>query len=405
MNKKVFILGLGVILGLASCKKEGCTDINANNYDSEAANDDASCIYDSYTITDVNVDGESYKKVTGTIDENITFLAANKYLLEGGVFVGSGATLTIESCTEVFAQTTGATSFLSVLRGGKIDAVGSSNCPIVFKPIGSNPQAGDWGGIIINGRAPINTGTEAQGEGNTGLYGGSNAADNSGTISYVRVEYAGKVLGTDNELNGFSFNGVGFGTSISYIQAYKGSDDGIEFFGGTVNVTYAVSTGNHDDSFDWTHGWSGNAGNWIVEQDQDNGDRGIEADNNGDNNTASPYSDPAITNIHLTLRDSADHKSGIKLREGTKGSLSNIYINGSVKPLDIQHDATLNNVVDGSLSVSSVSVENTITNATFKSSNSNATLEGNASAAGNVVVDGNASTIDTSWKNGWTLGL
>lgn len=405
MKKQLLILGVGALVALASCKKEGCTDEGANNYNSEATEDDGTCTYDSYTVTDVTIDGVSYKQVEGTIDENYTFSSSNKYLLTGGVFVASGATLTIESCTEVFAQTSGATTFLSIKRGGMIDAQGTAGCPIVFKPIGSNPQAGDWGGIIVNGRAPINTGDEAQGEGNTGLYGGTNATDNSGTIRYVRVEYAGKILGTDNELNGFSFNGVGSGTTVEYIQAYKGSDDGIEFFGGTVSVNYAVSTGNQDDSFDWTHGWSGTCSNWVVVQDPNNGDRGIEADNNGDDNSLSPYSNPTITNIHMTLRDSVNGKSGIKLREGTKGSLSNIIINGSKKAIDVQHDVTLTNVVNGELTVSSVTVTDALPAPAFSSSTGNTTLEGQAATSGNVVIDGNATSMDLTWKNGWTLDL
>jgi hypothetical protein len=325
MNKKFLVFGLGAVLALASCKKDGCTDASASNFSEEATEDDGSCNYSKpYTIEDVTYDGVAYKEVSGTIDEDVTFDDAYNYLLTGGVFVDAGATLTIESCTMVYAQTSGATTFLSVLRGGKLNASGTESCPIVFTPLTTNPQAGDWGGIIVNGKAPINTGTEAEGEGNTGTYGGSDGTDNSGTIQYVRVEYAGKILGTDNELNGFSFNGVGSGTTVDHIQAYRGSDDGIEFFGGTVSVNYAVSTGNQDDSFDWTHGFSGTCSNWIVVQDPSNGDRGIEADNNGDNNSIAPYSNPTITNIHLTLRDSSDHKSGIKLREGTKGSLSNI---------------------------------------------------------------------------------
>jgi hypothetical protein len=103
--------------------------------------------------------------------------------------------------------------------------------------------------------------------------------DNSGVMKYVRVEYAGKILGTDNELNGFSFNGVGNSTVLEHLQAYKGSDDGFEFFGGTVNLKWAVSTGNSDDSFDWTHGWRGKGQFWVVQQDAVTGDNGMECDN------------------------------------------------------------------------------------------------------------------------------
>jgi hypothetical protein len=394
------------MLALASCDKEGCTQESASNYNPDATEDDGSCILPSYEIVNVTIDGVNYRQVSGTIDENVTFDVANNYLLTGGVFVASGATLTIESCTNVYAQTSGATTFLSVLKGGTLNAVGTASCPIVFTPLGSNAQAGDWGGIIVNGNAPINTGTEAQGEGGTGFYGGTNPNDNSGIIQYVRVEYAGKILGTDSELNGFSFNGVGSGTTVDHIQAYRGSDDGIEFFGGTVSVNYAVSTGNQDDSFDWTHGFSGTCSNWVVVQDPANGDRGIEADNNGDDNSVAPYSNPTITNIHMTLRDSSVQLSGIKLREGTKGSLSNIEITGSLKAIDIQHDQTLDNVIAGDLTVSGVTVTGSLTNPSFKSSTSDATLEGNAASSGNVTIDGTGN-VSTTWLNegNWVKAL
>lgn len=354
----------------------------------------------------VIIDGETYIELEGTINEDLTLTSSNKYLLSGGVFVDGGAVLTIEECTEVCARVDIPTSFLSIQRGAKIIAQGTSSCPIVFKPLTDNPQPGDWGGIVVNGRAPINTGTEAVGEGNTGTYGGQDSEDNSGVLSYVRVEYAGKLLGLGNELNGFSFNGVGSGTSVEFIQAYRCADDGIEFFGGTVSVNNAVSTGNLDDGFDWTYGWSGTCANWVVIQDPEVGDRGIEADNNGNNNAVAPYSNPIITNIHLTLRDSVYNKSGIKLREGTKGNLSNIFINGSKKAVDVQHDQTLNNVINGELTVSGVTLSGeSLVSPVFFSSNNDFNLEQNASSSGNVQIDGNATVFDLTCLNGWTREL
>ena len=236
---------------------------------------------------------------------------------------------------------------------------GQSTNPIVFTPLTDNPTYGDWGGIIVNGYATINTGFNAEGEGGTGIYGGDNDGDDSGILRYVRVEYAGKVLGTDNELNGFSFNGVGDGTIIEYIQAYKGSDDGIEFFGGTVNVRYAVSTHNQDDSFDWTHGWRGKGQYWLVQQGPDGGDRGIEADNNGDDNLLEPYSNPTLSNLTLIGVDDGDGlNTGIRLREGTKGKIFNTYVTGFPKyGIRVSDEVTLQNVENGELFVANSLVE------------------------------------------------
>ena len=368
MKLRKSTIGLMIMAGTltaatTSCKK-GCTDPSATNYDADAKKDDKNdpCVYDTtaswYTVETIN--GVNYNKIVGTITGEQTITAADKWLLSGGVFVAEGATLTIEAGTTVNAADDGTTPFLSVLRGGKIMACGTATSPIVFTPVKDSPLPGEWGGIIINGRAPINVGLEADGEGGTGKYGGTDAADNSGSLCYVRVEYAGKILGTDNELNGFSFNGVGSGTTLEYLQAYRGSDDGFEFFGGTVSLKYAVSTGNHDDSFDWTHGWSGNGQFWVVEQASDGGDRGIEGDNLGDNNTATPYSNPTISNITLVGKDDGDASNqGLKLREGMKGNFYNVIVTGFPKRgCQVEHDVTITNMNDGDLTFQNSIIDN-----------------------------------------------
>ncbi|KAF0247623.1 MAG: putative lipoprotein, partial [bacterium] len=197
----------------------------------------------------------------GDITKNMTLTPANRYVLEGGVFVRAGATLKIKAGTQIFA---GPRSFLVIDRGAKIIAKGKPAKPIVFtsaQDLG-NRKRGDWGGLIINGFAPINNGDakgEADGEGNTGKYGGSNANDNSGILRYVRIEFAGFPLTPTNELNGVALQGVGRGTEIDYIQVTESGDDAIEFFGGTVNVKHLLLYGAMDDAFDWTGGWQGKA--------------------------------------------------------------------------------------------------------------------------------------------------
>ena len=312
----------------------------------------------TYVITDVNINGENYKKLEGIINENLSLDLNEKWLLSGGVFVDENAKLTINEGGIVYADTE-VTTFLSIKQGGEMFIQGESTNPIVFTPLTDNPTYGDWGGIIVNGYATINTGFNAEGEGGTGIYGGDNDGDDSGILRYVRVEYAGKVLGTDNELNGFSFNGVGDGTIIEYIQAYKGSDDGIEFFGGTVNVRYAVSTHNQDDSFDWTHGWRGKGQYWLVQQGPDGGDRGIEADNNGDDNLLEPYSNPTLSNLTLIGVDDGDGlNTGMRLREGTKGKIFNTYVTGFPKyGIRVSDEVTLQNVENGELFVANSLVE------------------------------------------------
>lgn len=350
------MLGVAITGSFSSCrKKEGCTNPTAINYDSEAKKDDGSCEYftATYVISQVTLGSTTYKQIEGTINEDLTLTTSSNWMLSGGVFVDEGATLTINAGVTIYAADDGTVPFLSVLQGGKIDAVGTAASPIVFTPVKSSPAPGDWGGIILNGYAEINVGNTAEGEGGTGTYGGTDNADNSGTLKYVRVEYAGKILGTDNELNGFSFNGVGSGTTIEYIQAYKGADDGIEFFGGSVNVRYAISSGNEDDSFDWTHGWSGNGQFWVAVQHTNAGDRGIEADNNGDDNTLAPYSNPVLSNITLVgATDSDGLNEGIRLRAGTKGKIYNAFVTGfPAHGIRVSDNTTNLNMADGSLVV------------------------------------------------------
>ena len=313
----------------------------------------------TYTITDVTIGGESYKKLEGIVNDDLTLDLTDNWLLSGGVFVDENYRLTINQGGTVYADTE-VTTFLSVKQGGYVFIQGESTNPIVFTPLKDNPTYGDWGGIIINGYATINTGLTAEGEGGTGIYGGDDDHDDSGILRYVRVEYAGKVLGTDNELNGFSFNGVGDETTVEYIQAYKGSDDGIEFFGGTLNVRYAVSTHNQDDSFDWTHGWRGKGQYWLVQQGPDGGDRGIEADNNGDDNLLEPYSNPTLANLTLIgVNDGDSLNTGMRLREGTKGQIFNVYVTGFPKyGIRVSDEVTLQNVENGELFVANSLVEN-----------------------------------------------
>lgn len=411
-NMKLSILLVSVLaFGMVSCKKEGCTDPNASNYNEEAKKDDASCIYDESNFEDVTINGVNYTKVSGTITESVTFEASKKYLLSGGVFVDNGATLTIEAGTTIYAADDNTIPFLAIQRGAKINASGTASSPIVFTTVKASPAPGDWGGIVINGYAPVNNGVDPVGEGNTGTYGGNNAADNSGTMRYVRVEYAGKQFTADKEFNGFSFNGVGNGTTLEYLQAYKNSDDGFEFFGGTVNLSYALSYGSGDDSFDYTYGWSGTGNYWRAVQSSAEGDRGIEADNNAANNAASPFSNPTLTNIELVGRGTAASTVGAKFREGTKAQITNLVVSDFATGIDIEHDQTLNNILDGSFMINSAATAGCTTSIVYKGSKDtngnviNPQLVTDASASSNAQVDGTASASQ-SWITGsWFRNL
>ncbi len=411
-NIKLSILVAGALsLGLVSCKKEGCTDPNATNYSEEAKKDDGSCEYADSNFEDVTINGQTYTKITGTITESVTLQAAKKYLLSGGVFVDNGATLTIEAGTMIYAADDNTIPFLAIQRGANIMASGTESNPIVFTTIKSNPMPGDWGGIIINGYAPVNNGVDPMGEGNTGLYGGNDAADNSGVMRYVRVEYAGKQFTADKELNGFAFYAVGSGTTLEYLQAYKNSDDGFEFFGGTVDLTHALSYGSGDDSFDYTYGWSGTGNFWRGVQSATEGDRGIEADNNAANNAAAPFSNPTLSNIELGGRGTAAATVGAKFREGTKAIITNLVVTDFATGIDIEHDQTLSNILDASFKINSATTTGCTTSIVYKGSKDangnviNPQLVTDASASSNAQVNGSA-TAGQSWISGsWFRNL
>src|SRR5688572_1200066 len=237
--------------------------------------------------------------VTGSVTGTENWTNNFYYVLRGAVFVEAGATLNIAAGTRIIGEA-GSVGTLIVKRDGRLNAIGTRTAPIVFtsdQPVGSRSR-GDWGGIILNGRAPVNIeGGEGFGEADTGVYGGNNANDNSGTMRYVRVEFAGVEFSPDNELNGIAFQGVGRGGSFEFIQVHMNRDDALEWFGGTADIKYAVASNAADDSFDWTFGWSGRAQFIAITQRGDDADNGIEADNNEFNNNLLPRSNPQVYNI------------------------------------------------------------------------------------------------------------
>jgi hypothetical protein len=298
--------------------------------------------------------------VSGRITSDTTWTPDHVYVLQGTVFVENAA-LTIEAGTRIVGDGS-SIGTLVIARTGQIFAEGRADAPIIFtsdQQVGSRARA-DWGGLIINGDAPLNVpGGEAFGEGDTGLYGGSNPDDSSGVLKYVRVEYAGIEFSPDNELNGIAFQGVGRGTEVEFVQVHFNKDDGIEFFGGTVDVKYAIVTSIGDDCFDWTEGWQGRGQFWIAQQRADDADNGFEADNNAENNDLTPRSNPRIFNFTLIGDPDFDQGSesddGMLLREGTAGTIKNgIVLGFKEKGLNIDHAATFTVAAAGGLVLENV---------------------------------------------------
>ncbi|WP_288436254.1 hypothetical protein [uncultured Chryseobacterium sp.] len=251
--------------------------------------------------------------LSGKITSSITLKANKIYKLRGLVYVTNGATLTIEPGTKIVgeADKNGA---LIITRGSKIMAEGTAANPIIFTSEKPSPKRGDWAGVVILGNAPTNAsfgGANGVGEiegginnsEGLGLYGGNNAADNSGVLKYVRIEYAGYAFLPDKEINGLTFGGVGNGTKVDYVEVAYANDDSFEWFGGTVNCSHLISYKGLDDDFDTDNGFSGNVQFGIAVRDAQvadvSGSNAFESDNDANGSTLSPQTSATFSNMTI----------------------------------------------------------------------------------------------------------
>lgn len=274
----------------------------------------------------------------GDLTESTTLDASVEYTLDGTLAIKEGVTLTIPAGTVIKAKK-GFSNYVIVERGGKIIAKGTASKPVKFTSGEATPAAGDWGGLVINGRAPISgatAGTEGSTEVNNNIkYGGTDVADNSGELSYVILEYTGAKSTADVEHNGLTLNAVGNGTKIENIYIPHTSDDGIEFFGGSVNVSNILVVSPDDDMFDFTQGYTGTLKNaygvWqsgYVSAEAD--PRGIEADGNldGDGPTHVGQSNFKIENLTIVNNSTFKMTDIIKVRRGATANIINAWVNG-----------------------------------------------------------------------------
>lgn len=262
------------------------------------------------------------------IDTDTTLTCDTVWLLNGIVFV-NGGTLTIEPGTTIVG---GAGSALVINTGATIDAVGTAEAPIVMTSIavadGGVPARGDWGGLALVGLATINVaGGESTAEGfpqNPPTYGGTDDAHDCGTLSYLRVEWAGSEVSPGNELNGITFYACGTETTVDHVQVHMGLDDGLEMFGGGFEASDIVVTGAADDSIDADEGFSGTLRNVFIHQDPGGADNCLEWSTQGTDFTATPATNPTIENLTCvgTGASGTDSK-GATLKEGVQATIRN----------------------------------------------------------------------------------
>ncbi|MBC7447884.1 MAG: T9SS C-terminal target domain-containing protein [Hymenobacteraceae bacterium] len=321
-----------------------------------------------------------------------TLTADKIYLLKGAVYVPDGATLTIEAGT-IIKGDRATNGSLVVRQGGTLLANGTAEKPVIFtsnQAVGSR-GAGDWGGVVITGRAPVNftsgTGT-VEGYDTPIAYGGANPNDNSGSLTYVRIEFAGIALTPGNEINGLTLAGVGAGTKLEHIQVIYSGDDAFEFFGGTVNAKYLVAARTTDDMFDTDNGFSGKVQYAFGLSDPNLSDpagasNGFESDNDANGTTNAPQTSGAFANVTIlgpqattgaTLPGGGNkYGSAAHLRRNSALSLYNTVLAGWPKGLLIDGSAAENNFANGALKVQGVVVSGMPTGKALNVSGGNST--------------------------------
>lgn len=306
--------------------------------------------------------------ISGNITSDMTLSNNTIHYLKGFVFVKNNATLTIEPGTIIKGKSGNFRSTLIITRGSKLIANGTAQQPIVFtsdqEPGDRSPA--DWGGVILLGKAIINRpsdcstcpgaavaanepGIQNAIEGDVdnangdGLYGGTDNNDNSGSLTYVRIEYGGIVITPNNEINGLTFGGVGKGTTIDHVQVSYSNDDSYEWFGGNVNCKHLISLGAIDDDFDTDFGYAGLQQFGVAQRDSNNYDtgnnpttNGFESDNDGTGTLANPRTRAVFSNYTIVgplafgqpLQQSNSFNYGARLRRATQESIENSVIIG-----------------------------------------------------------------------------
>jgi len=305
-----------------------------------------------------NAKNKPLVELTGEIGEDATLDCTRDYLIRFTASVAPGVTLTIEPGTTLHgdAETRGV---LLVQPGARLMAEGTRDAPIVFtsdRPEGQR-KAGDWGGLIVLGLAPINlrdaagkpTTGRVEGLNNGGEYGGSNPQDSSGVISFVRIEYSGTEIAPNNEVNGLTLAGVGRGTRIHHVQVRHTADDCFEFFGGTVDARHLICQHPDDDAFDWDYGYTGRLQFLVAQSSPEpkEGSHGFEGDNDPRSSQNEPISAPTIYNVTLCGKNrtmEAKEHYGALLRRGTRGRIRNAIFTGFGAGLDVQDAVTKPNI-------------------------------------------------------------
>lgn len=329
----------------------------------------------------------------------VTLDATKVYVFNGTIRIKDGGKLVIPAGTRIVA-TAAAASYIIVEQGGQLYANGTAASPVLFTS--SQTSDGSWGGIVICGKAPINTGTTSSSEIGNAVYGGTSDTDNSGSLTYVRIEYAGADFTTGKKFNGLSLFGVGRETKVENIALVNGAEDGIQLYGGTVNVSNIVSIGNEDDAFVWTDGWVGTGTNiYTKRKTNGTGNTGIKGLNNATSPNASPRSNPTLQNVTF-IGGTSGESHAITMYSGTYATINNIVTSEWSKGINIESDSSVAHF-NGRKKITNVLFDNTATKLSLKSTaganvpvvDTTFTEKADATGAGN-------GKLTPDWATGWS---
>ena len=359
--------------------------------------------------------------LSGNINTTTTLTSDKVWTLKGYVYVTDGAKLIIQPGTTIVSDIA-EKGALCIERGAQIIAEGTVNKPIVFtsgKVVGEK-SPGDWGGIVILGRAKTNRTSEPTIEGGVGRpYGGTNDLDNSGVLRYVRIEYAGIAAMPNSEINALTLGGVGSGTVIEFVQTIYANDDAFEFFGGTVSPKNLYAFATADDDYDFDFGYVGTVINSVSKRDPqfvDNGDagNGIECDNDGTGSSAQPYTHPKLNGMILIgpfdALSLSNHNLGLRWRRATQFTITNSKILGYQKgSFSIESNETAQSYRDGISKFLNNEIQSFDPLLNFKSTSSMFTalqMKEKSLSEGNLEKQYTKTEMELLskpiWTNGWT---
>ncbi|MDD7887923.1 hypothetical protein [Flavivirga sp. 57AJ16] len=270
--------------------------------------------------------------MNGTLEENYTLKASTVYNLTGQFIIADGASLSIPAGTKILADNGGTDVYIAVLKGGEININGNAGNPVVMSSADGN--RGDWGGLTLCGKATTTAGVDAQAEVGGFIYGGTDDTDSSGIIRYLQIVGTGAQINTQSQYNGVSFYAVGSGTLVDNVAVINGSDDGVEFFGGTVSATNLYLENNDDDSIDWTEGWNGSVTNAYISHTIANFSTVFEGDKTNGN--------PKFTNI-TAISTVGGTALQFKLQSGA--TIDGLSLSGYDVDLDMKDGGDTANVI------------------------------------------------------------